>query len=130
MMKKKEKKIWEKITFALFGWERKWEENLVEFECFLSGPTKIQSSQIREKLGEKINGNTKVIGSLIKNICATTFYFPLFFFFLFFFFSFFSSSFYISSVLVFLFLFFFILFFLLSFLSFYVTSPPGFFFFG
>ena len=87
MMKKKEKKIWEKITFALFGWERKWEENLVEFECFLSRPTKIQSSQIREKLGEKINGNTKVIGSLIKNICATTFYFPLFFFS--FFFSFF-----------------------------------------
>ena len=93
MMKKKEKKIWEKITFALFGWERKWEENLVEFECFLSGPTKIQSSQIREKLGEKINGNTKVIGSLIKNICATTFYFPLFFFLSFFLFFFFFIQF-------------------------------------
>ena len=93
MMKKKEKKIWEKITFALFGWERKWEENLVEFECFLSGPTKIQSSQIREKLGEKINGNTKVIGSLIKNICATTFYFPLFFSFFFSFFLFFHPVF-------------------------------------
>ena len=91
MMKKEEKKIWEKITFALFGWVRKWEENLVEFECFLSGPTKIQSSQIREKLGEKINGNTKVIGSLIKNICATTFYFPLFFLFFFFFHPVFTS---------------------------------------
>ena len=49
---------------------------------------RIHQNTISPNWGEirKENGNTKVIGILIKNICATTFYFPPFFSFFFLFF--------------------------------------------
>ena len=105
MMKKEEKKIWEKIIFALFGWESKEKGNLVELRCFLSGSTKIQSPRIGEKSGKKMETQKSLaFWSKIFVQQHSTFLFWFFFFFFFhsiftshvfwfFFFYFFFSSF-------------------------------------
>ena len=77
------RKVKRKWRFWLFGWEWKKWEILVGSTSFLSFPFKIQSLQIREKIGVKSGKNiwTKM-SPLLLTFLASSLFFPFFWLFL------------------------------------------------